>query len=108
MQHTLSEKASLSYNLGAEWDGKTARPTYIYTITNGLSLSDKTGFYYEVYGSITKNQTSEHNFDCGFTYLANYDIMLDISGGARFDDYNVNYISLGFSYRFNTKKTSKL
>jgi hypothetical protein len=28
MQHTLSEKFSLSYNLGLEWDGFSAEPTF--------------------------------------------------------------------------------
>ncbi|MBU3713845.1 MAG: transporter, partial [Ferruginibacter sp.] len=35
MQHTLNSKASLSYNLGARWDGFTPRETYIYTLTTG-------------------------------------------------------------------------
>jgi len=38
MQHTLSEKVSLSYNLGAEWDGETPEPKFIYTLTTGFSM----------------------------------------------------------------------
>jgi len=33
MQHTLTDKFSLSYNLGSEWDGFVAEPTFIYTLT---------------------------------------------------------------------------
>lgn len=105
MQHTLSDNATLAYNLGTEWDGETAFPTYIYTLTNGIGLGEKTGFYYEIYGFIPQNKKAEHLFDCGFTYLLNYDIMCDISGGAKFDDISTNYLSLGFSYRFLTKKS---
>jgi Putative MetA-pathway of phenol degradation len=39
MQHTLSNKFSLAYNLGAEWDGDTPQPTFIYTLTSGLSIT---------------------------------------------------------------------
>jgi dsRNA-specific ribonuclease len=41
MQHTISEKQSFSYNLGAEWNGETAEPTFIYTLTTGYSFSKK-------------------------------------------------------------------
>lgn len=103
MQHTLSEKLTLAYNIGAEWDGESAKQTYIYTLTNGLSFSKKVGVYYEVYGFISSSKKNEHLFDCGVTYLANNYIMFDISGGSRIDNYKVNFISLGISYRFSTK-----
>lgn len=103
MQHTLSEKLTLAYNLGAEWDGESAKQTYIYTLTNGLSFSKKVGVYYEVYGFISSSKKNEHLFDCGVTYLANNDIMFDISGGTRIDNYKENFISFGASFRFSTK-----
>ena len=50
MQHSLSEKLSLSYNLGAEWDGFSPEPTFIYTLTSGYLISQKLGFYAEFFG----------------------------------------------------------
>ncbi len=50
MQHTLTDKISLGYNLGAEWDGETPEPTFIYTLKTGFSLTEKIGAYVELYG----------------------------------------------------------
>ncbi|WAC01179.1 transporter [Lacinutrix neustonica] len=37
--HTLSEKSSLSYNLGAAWENDAPEAAYLYTIAYGYSLS---------------------------------------------------------------------
>ena len=73
MQHTLSDKVSLAYNLGAEWNGETAEQTYIYTLTTGIAFTQKLGGYLEVYGFLPQDSTANHRFDCGFTYLVNND-----------------------------------
>ena len=105
MQNTLSKRVSLGYNLGAEWNENTHKPTYIYTLTTGYAITDKLGSYIEVYGFLTKNELADHRVDGGFTYLVNHNIMLDISGGFRLTSNSPkNYASLGFSYRFNTIK----
>lgn len=104
MQNTLSKKISLGYNLGAEWDEQTHKPVYIYTLTTGYAITEKLGSYLEVYGFLAKDELADHRMDGGFTYLINNNIMLDISGGFRITTSSPqNYISLGFSYRFNTK-----
>ena len=105
MQHTLSEKISLAYNLGSEWNGENAEHSYIYTLTTGFSLTDKMGCYTELYGFIPTENKADHRFDCGLTYLINNDFMADISGGFGLTK-NVpqNYIALGLSYRFKTTR----
>ena len=40
MLHTLSNKATFSYNLGAEWDGFSPEPVFIYSSSFGFALSD--------------------------------------------------------------------
>jgi hypothetical protein len=105
MQHTLTNKISLAYNLGAEWDGENAGHTYIYTLTTGFSLSEKTGCYTEIYGFLPNDNKADHRFDCGLTYLINNNLMTDISGGFGLSDNAAkNYISFGLSYRFKTTK----
>lgn len=105
MQHTLTKKISLAYNLGAEWNGKDSEQLYIYTLTTGLSLTEKISFYAELYGFIQKYNTADHRFDCGFIYLINNNLMTDISGGFGITENTPkNYISLGISYRFKTIK----
>ena len=100
MQHTLTNKLTLSYNLGSEWDGFTPEPTFIYTLTSGYSITKKLGFYAELFGFAPQNNKSNHSFDGGFTYLVNNDLMLDISAGAGItDNAPDHYIALGFSFR---------
>jgi hypothetical protein len=101
MQHTLTPKVALSYNLGAEWNGENAEHRYIYTLTTGFSLTDEIGCYTELYGFISKWEKADHRFDCGLTYLINNDFIMDISGGFGItENAPQNYISLGLSYRF--------
>jgi hypothetical protein len=105
MQHTLTEKISLAYNLGAEWNGENAEHSYIYTLTTGFSLTDKIGCYTELYGFIPAEKKADHRFDCGLTYLINNNLMADISGGFGLTENEPkNYISLGLSYRFKTTR----
>jgi Putative MetA-pathway of phenol degradation len=105
MQHTLSEKLILAYNLGAEWDGETPQTTFIYTLTSGYSISEKLGVYLEFYGFAPREQVPDHRFDGGLTYLINSNIMVDISGGFGIsENAPINYLSLGFSYRFKIRK----
>ena len=100
MQHTLSEKISLSYNLGAEWDGFSPEPTFIYTLTSGYSITEKLGFYAELFGFAPQNQNAYHSFDGGFTYLINNNFMVDLSSGFGLtDNAPKHYVAIGFSIR---------
>jgi hypothetical protein len=105
MQHTLSNQFTLAYNLGAEWNGESPEPVFIYTLTSGMSITEKLGAYIELYGFAPQNQSADHRADGGFTYLITNDVMVDISGGFGITKASPdNYFALGFSYRFNTKK----
>jgi hypothetical protein len=105
MQHTLSEKVSLGYNLGAEWDGESPEPTFIYTLTSGFALSEKFGSFIELYGFAPQKGKADHRFDAGLTYLFNSNVMADLSGGVGLTPNAPDYfISAGFSFRFKTCK----
>lgn len=100
MQHTLAEKISFSYNLGAEWDGFSPEPTFIYTIASGYSFTDKLGAYIEVFGFAPQYETANHSFDGGFTYLINNNFMVDLSFGVGItDNAPQHYVAVGFSFR---------
>lgn len=104
-QHNLSEKLSVSYNLGMEWDGFSSKQSNIYTLTTGFSLTPRIGFFAEVFGDF-KHKTLERNhyFDGGFTYLINSNSMLDISSGFKYLGQNQSYfLSCGYSFRFKMK-----
>ena len=100
MQHTLSDKLSLGYNLGCEWDGMTPKTTFIYTLTIGYSINKKIGSYAELFGFAPQNDSAEHNFDGGFTYLINNNFMLDLSSGIGItNNAPDHYFAFGFSFR---------
>ncbi|MBL7887165.1 MAG: transporter [Flavobacterium sp.] len=100
MQHTLSKKVSLSYNLGAEWDGFSPEPTFIYTVATGYSITEKIGSYIELFGFAPQQQTANHNFDGGFTYLISSNFMVDASAGVGItENAPDHYWALGFSFR---------
>lgn len=100
MQHTLNERFSLSYNLGSEWDGLSPEPTFIYTLTTGCSITDKLGSYIELFGFAPQNQTANHSFDGGITYLITDDFMVDLSSGVGLTELAPDYyIAFGISFR---------
>ena len=100
MQHTLSQKFSLSYNLGCEWDGMTPKTTFIYTLTTGYSINKKLGCYAELFGFAPEKDKTNHNFDGGFTYLINNNFMVDLSSGIGItENAPEHYVAFGFSFR---------
>ncbi len=100
MQHTLSEKFSFSYNLGAEWNGETPEPSFIYTTTLGFAASSKLGAFVELYGFAPQYDRADHRFDCGLTYLISNNFMIDLSGGFGITEHSPDYfVSTGFSFR---------
>jgi hypothetical protein len=104
MQHTLSEKISLSYNLGAAWDGETPQSTYLYTLSTGFALSKKWGCYAEFYGFLPQSNKADHRADAGFTYLINNDWIVDISSGVGLSPDSPRYfVAFGVSHRFKVR-----
>ena len=96
----MSDKFRLSYNLGSEWDGFTAAPTFLYTLTTGYSITEKLGSYVGLFGFSTQKNEASHNFDGGITYLINHNFMLDLSSGVGLTANAPNfYTAFGFSYR---------
>lgn len=101
MQHTISSRQTLSYNLGAEWSGVTLEPTFIYTLTTGYSFTEKIGGYIEFFGFIPQIEKPDHRFDGGLTYLFNPNHQFDISAGFGLSKISPEYyFALGYSFRF--------
>jgi hypothetical protein len=103
MQHTLSENIGLGYNLGAEWDGESNTPYWIYTIAPGFNIGKNWYGYIEMFGVVKKGEMPQHSFDGGLAYYFNDNLKIDISSGfglsASATDW---YGAIGFSFRFNT------
>lgn len=100
LQHTLSEKFCLGYNLGAEMDGFTKQSTLLYTVTTGYSITKKLSSYLELFGFAPQNEIAYHNFDGGFTYLINNNFMVDLSSSIGItNNAPKHYFAFGFSFR---------
>ncbi len=98
--HTLSERVSLGYNLGAEWYGETAVPDYFYSIALGVGIIDKIGAFVEAFGFVPEEGRANHLVDGGFTWLVLPNLQFDISGGLGLTKESIdNYLSFGLSYR---------
>lgn len=99
MQHTLTDKFSLSYNLGAEWDGVNPAATGIYTLSLGYSASSRIGTFFELYG-FHLGREFLHQYDMGITYLLHNNIQLDMSGGLGLNEAAPDYfLGCGISFR---------
>lgn len=98
--HTLSEKSSLSYNLGARWLDDSPEAAYIYTISYGYSITEKIGAYAEIYGNFPESSSSNHYWDAGLTYLIKYNLQLDATVGSGLSGNQDLLLGAGVSYRF--------
>src|SRR5688500_6776482 len=102
-QLSIHDRYSVSYNVGAEWDGETPRPVFIYTLALGANIIHGLGIYGEVYGGVPQQREddAELRADAGLTYLITNDILVDVSGGIGLtDNAPEKYIAVGLSYRF--------
>lgn len=107
--HTLTERLSLGYNVGAAWtsaleeDGATrASAAFQYTATLGYGVTDRLGAFIEAFGDAPFDSGAPaHSLDGGFTYLIRDNLQADLAIGAGLskaaDDW---FISVGLSYRF--------
>ncbi len=101
VSHTLSDRFSIGYNLGAEWDGDTAIPGYYYSLALGIGLTETLGAFIESYGTVPTKGDDHHLADAGFTYLITPVFQLDASGGIGLnEEANDYFISFGLTYRF--------
>ena len=100
MQHTLSDKYSIGYNPGLEWDGESPYPIFLYTFSNDFSISDRISAFIEIYGFAPQKSKVDHRFDYGLSYLLRPNVLLDFSGGIGLSSNAPNYFfALGFSFR---------
>lgn len=98
--HTLSERFSLGYNLGSEWDGESPIPEYYYSLALGIGFTDVIGAFVESFGTIPEKGKSENLVDAGFTFLLTDNFQLDISGGLGLNDEAIDkFIGFGLSIR---------
>ena len=99
LEHTLSEKSSIAYNIGAQWGGDSPEIAYIYTVAYGYSITDKFGMYAELYGDFPEDNKANHLWDAGITYLVQNNLQLDATVGSSITKGQDLLLSAGLSYR---------
>lgn len=97
--HTLSEKSSLAYNIGAQWENDSSEVAYIYTIAYGYAFTDKFGGYMELYGDLPEDSSANHLWDAGLTYLLKPSIQFDVTVGTSITKGQDILLSAGLSFR---------
>jgi len=102
--HTLSDRSSLSYNLGMAWGDDSPEASYVYTLAYGFAITDKFGFYAELYGDLPENSRDNHLWDAGLTYLLSDNVQLDATVGSSITEGQDILLSGGISFRLPTKK----
>lgn len=104
LQNSLTETIGLGYNLGAEWDGFSSNPTWIYTFAPGFNISPKWYGYVEAFGFIAKGENAQHSVDGGIAWYATNNLKFDLSGGVGISAAAPDsYGSLGVSWRFKAR-----
>lgn len=103
LSHTLSQKSSLGYNIGAQWGNDSPEAAAIYTLAYGYSISNKFGAYAELYGDLPEDSSANHFWDAGLTYLASNDLQFDVYCGTSITKGQDLLLGLGLSYRITKK-----
>lgn len=101
--HTLNEKSSIAYNLGAQWGNDSPEAAAIYTVAYGYSFTDKFGMYVELYGDLPEDNSANHYWDAGMTYLVSNNLQLDTYIGTSITDGQDLLLGLGASFRILKK-----
>jgi hypothetical protein len=107
LQKGFTDFLGVGSNLGAEWDGFSSIPIWLYTFSPGFNIGEKWYAYIEVFGFIQKNELPQHNIDGGIAYYISKDVKIDVSSGCGISKASPkNYLAVGVSFRVNTKRCS--
>ncbi len=105
MQNALTENIALGYNLGAEWDGESNTPDWIYTFAPGFNIGKNWYGYIELYGAVRKSAAPQHSIASGFAYYISDNTKIDFSGSYGLsEDATDWYTAIGFSFRLPVSK----
>jgi len=109
LSHSLSDRISFAYNLGAAWESEPdgdqdidRLSVFQYTATLGVGLSGRTGAFLEVFGDLPLSAVggSGHLLDGGLTHLLRDNLQLDASGGIGLSqDADDWFVGLGVTLR---------
>ena len=97
--HDLSERFSLGYNLGMEWDGEVPNASGLYTLALGAGIVGNLGAYFEIFGFVRERLENDHSINGGLTYLLLPHLQLDAFIGKGIINGSDVFIGAGLSLR---------
>lgn len=100
IEYTLTDRLGFGMNLGAGWNGETAKPGGVYTLVFGYSATEKISVFLESYGFLPQDEHPDHRLDTGLTFLLKPNLQLDASAGIGLSDISPDFfVSTGLSWR---------
>ena len=101
LSHTINERSSIGYNIGAQWEADSPEAAYVYTLAYGYAITDRWGFYVEAYGDLPEDSRANHFVDGGMTYLLKPLIQLDAYIGTGITEGQDLLVGVGVSFRID-------
>ena len=86
------------------WGDDSPEASYVYTLAYGFAVTEKFGLYAELYGDLPENNSGNHLWDAGLTYLLSDNVQLDATVGSSITTGQDILISGGISFRLPTKQ----
>lgn len=104
-ENELSNRLSLGYNIGMEYDGDDYDENWVSTAALEYSLSKKISFFIEYYGSYKKDDDPfdddyENGIDGGVLWGINPNFQIDLALGKALNERDLFSITAGIAYRF--------
>lgn len=100
-QNQLSERFSLGYNLGAEWDGTVSEPTTFAALCLGFALTDNLGCFVESYNYF-HSSNNEYSVDFGMNWVVSRRVQLDWAANINLQSPQNNFmVSAGVAWLIN-------
>jgi hypothetical protein len=100
LNHNLTKRLNLGYNIGFSYNGETPDGYFIYASFLGYKISNVVWSYLEVYGLFDNADLPKNRLDAGFTFLARNNLQFDIAAGVGLrKDIKRYFVSAGLSWR---------
>lgn len=103
-QNVITEKYSIGYNFGMNWEDFSNQPSIILTISNSYNISAKTALFAEIY-NINNTLVNQQILDFGIVQQLSNDFILDCAFGKHLNNIEKNYyMTIGITTRLKLKK----
>ena len=101
MENDITKSIDVGYNLGAEWDGFSPNPEWLYTLSVGFDITKNLGGYIETFGFAKNNEGSKNSADGGLYYYISNNVKVDCYGGFGISkNADDSFYGIGVSFRF--------